>query len=274
MKKFQPSPDSEDWSALRTRFLSSLSPLTPLYQVFDALPDHSFFAKDAQFRILCANRNFHERMGFPDEGSILGKNDFELFPEYLARNFRNDDEEVLNSGRPKLKIVELFFNRQGIPDWFLTHKFPLRDRTDRVIGLMGVSVSYDRGDPLMAPNQAVGRAIAYLREHFRERVDVATLARTAHLSPRQLHRKFVEAFGTSPQGFLMKLRIQAACEALRQDGAQISEVARELGYCDQSTFTQHFSKHMGVTPFRYQRQYRLDQGQSAPPAHSRKTTGS
>lgn len=274
MKPTRPPLPHEDWGEIRTRFLESISPATPLYRVFDALPDHSFFAKDSQFRIVCANRNFHERMGFQNEAAILGKDDFELFPEYLARNFRKDDEEVLESGAPKLKIVELFFNQQGIPDWFLTHKFPLWDRNNRLIGLMGVSVSYGGVDSLMAPNQAVGRAIAHLRKHFRDRVDVATLARIAHLSPRQLHRKFVEAFGTSPQGFLMKLRIQAACEALRQDGAQISEVARELGYCDQSTFTQHFSKHMGVTPFRYQRQYRLDQGQSAPPAHSRKTTGS
>jgi AraC-like DNA-binding protein len=55
----------------------------------------------------------------------------------------------------------------------------------------------------------------------------------------------------------MKLRIQAACDALQREGSQISEVARELGFCDQSAFTQLFQKHVGLTPFKYQKRFRL-----------------
>jgi len=44
---------------------------------------------------------------------------------------------------------------------------------------------------------------------------------------------------------------------LQKEGSQISEVARELGFCDQSAFTQLFQKHVGLTPLNYQRRYRL-----------------
>jgi AraC-like DNA-binding protein len=55
----------------------------------------------------------------------------------------------------------------------------------------------------------------------------------------------------------MKLRIQATCEALQKEGAQITEVARDLGFCDQSAFTHHFHRHMGLTPLKYLQQFRL-----------------
>ena len=64
-------------------------------------------------------------------------------------------------------------------------------------------------------------------------------------------------FGASPQAFIMKLRIQAACEALQLEGAQIADVSRDLGFCDQSAFTHHFHCHMGMTPLKYLQQFRL-----------------
>ena len=66
--------------------------------------------------------------------------------------FRRDDTEVLRSGKPMLNSIELFFNRQGIPDWFLTHKLPVRDRRGRVIGIIGVTQSYGFGSKVREPS--------------------------------------------------------------------------------------------------------------------------
>ena len=244
----------------RTRFLRSMSPDSPFYALMDHLPGLSFFAKDAEFRLVCANRHFYERFGFTREADIVGKDDFDLFPPRLAENFRRDDEEVMQSGKPRLNIVELFFNQQGIPDWFITNKLPVFDVDGRVIGVMGTTQSYEGKKQVLQPYLQIDRAVGYIRGHFRQRISVEDLAALVHLSPRQLHRKFVETFGSSPQAFIMKLRIQAACEALQHEGSTISEVALELGFCDQSSFTQHFQKHVGLTPLKYLRQFRLVQG--------------
>lgn len=244
-------------AALRERFIRRVSAASPFYQMFDHLPDLAFFAKDRDFRFMCASRRFMDHFGFHDENEIVGKNDFHLFPDRLAENFRRDDEEVFSSGKPKLNIVELFFTDQGIPDWFVTNKLPLFDEKGRVIGLMGTVQSFEGKKQVLQPYLQIDRALAYIREHFRTGVSITELAEIVHLSPRQLHRKFVETFGASPQAFIMKLRIQAACEALQKEGAQIAEVGRELGFCDQSAFTQHFHRHMGMTPLRYLRQFRL-----------------
>src|SRR5262245_9214160 len=97
-------------SDLRSRFLHSLAPDSQFYRMFDHLPGISFFAKNRQFQLMCANKHFMETMGFKNENELVGKEDFDLFPRRLAESFRRDDEEILRTGEPKLNIVELFFN--------------------------------------------------------------------------------------------------------------------------------------------------------------------
>src|SRR6186997_1938178 len=207
-------PKSKTAAAERIRFLQQIGPDTPFYRLFDHMPDVSFFAKDRHFRLMCASQNFIERFGFREESQVIGKTDFDLFPSRLAENFRRDDEEVMRTGQPKLNIVELFFTGQGIPDWFVTNKLPLRDRKGHVIGVMGTVQSYEGRRQVLQPYLQLDRAVNYIRENFRRGVSVKELSHVLHVSLRQLHRRFVEAFGSSPQAFIMKLRIQAACEAL------------------------------------------------------------
>jgi len=243
--------------ATRARFLRRIGPETPFYQLFDQMPDVSFFAKDRDFRFMCASQRFIERFGFHRESDVIGRDDFDLFPSRLAENFRHDDEEVLRTGAPKRNIVELFFTEQGVPDWFITHKLPLRDRRGRVIGVMGTVHSYEARRQVMQPYLQLDRAVAYIRENFRRGVTVKELSHAVHLSARQLHRKFVETFGSSPQAFILKLRLQSACEALQRGDAPIGTVAADLGFCDQSAFTQLFQKHIGLTPLKYRQRFRL-----------------
>lgn len=246
-------------SALRSGFLSRIGTDTPFYRLFDHLPEISFFAKDEKFRLMCASLRFLERFGFTDESEVIGKDDFELFPERLAENFRRDDEEVIRTGEPKLNIVELFFNAQGVPDWFITNKLPLRDAGGAVVGVMGTVHSYEGRREVLHPYVQLDRAISYIREHFRSGVSVKELGHAIRVSPRQLHRKFMTAFGASPQTFIMKLRIQAACDALQDKDAEIQEVARAHGFCSQSAFTQLFQKYVGLTPLKYQKRFELKQ---------------
>lgn len=238
---------------LKSEFLLQLSPKSNFEVLFDHLPGVSFFAKNREFRLVAANRAFWERLGASCEAELVGKDDFELFPERLARKFRDDDEAVVASGRPKLKIVELFFNRQGLPDWYFTNKFPVFGRDGAVIGVMGTVQSYSGRRTALTPHLQIDRAVHYLREHFHEHVNLTDLAKRTGMSVRQFNRRFREVFGTNPRTFLIKTRVQAACELLRTTDRPIAEIALEFGFCDQSAFTQHFRRHMGITPAAYRR---------------------
>ena len=55
----------------------------------------SFFVKVKNFRLIFANPFFYRRLGLKSQKELLGRDDFELFPEPLAKKFRKDDESVM-----------------------------------------------------------------------------------------------------------------------------------------------------------------------------------
>jgi AraC-like DNA-binding protein len=225
--------------------------------LLEQLPGIAFFAKDAELRFVAANRQFYERLGVKKEEDILGMADTQLFPNRLAHHFREDDLEVMRTGTAKVNIVELFFNRQGIPDWFLTHKFPVRDHLGGVVGIMGITQTYQGNRQAFQPFQAIEKAVKLIREQYQKKISVTDLADHVKLSPRQLQRRFHETFGCSPQAFILKVRLQASCELLQEADLSLGEIALATGFSDQSAFAQHFKRNLGVSPRQYQARFRI-----------------
>ena len=124
------------------------------------------------------------------------------------------------------------------------------------IGLIGTTRSYGEQQAAVMPEMRIAPAVEHLRRNYRERLQVEDLAERAGLSKRQFDRVFGDAFGVGPQEFLIRLRVQRACEELREREVRLGDLAQELGFCDQSSFTQHFRKRMGETPLKYQKRYR------------------
>ena len=246
---------SPNESALSTqrRFLETISPDTPFYSLFDHMPGISFFAKNANLEIMCTNAAFLERLGFKSEEEIIGTTDYELFPKSLADHFRADDQWVIKHAKPKLHIVEQFVNPDGLPDWYLTNKLPILDRDGRAIGVMGTAQNYESDKRIIQPYLRIEPAIQFIRERFREKISVSDVAATVHLSVRQLDRRFREILKMSPQEFITKLRMKAACEMLSRGEDGILDIALSLGFYDQSSFTLQFRRHMGITPLKYRK---------------------
>jgi AraC-like DNA-binding protein len=92
-----------------------------------------------------------------------------------------------------------------------------------------------------------------MRHHFGGRLTIESLASECGLSIRAMQRQFQRVFGLTPQEFLIKTRVAAACHLLRTTARPLSEIAAECGFADQSSFTQHFRGHVGLTPSRYRK---------------------
>ena len=122
--------DSNQALKLKDQFLAKIAPDSHFDILFNHIPGISFFAKNKNLELISANKRFWERLTVNSEAELIGKNDFQLFPQRLAENFRKDDMEVMKMAQPKLDILELFFDSQGLPDWFLTNKFPIFELLD------------------------------------------------------------------------------------------------------------------------------------------------
>lgn len=236
-------------------FLRTIGGPQQFQQLFEHLPGVYFFVKDRQSRMVCASQPFWEHLGAKSEAEIIGRIDDDFFPRHAADHFKSDDRLVMSTGQPLIGRVELWYNEQRVLDWFVTNKYPVRDTTGAIIGVMGIVRSYEGQRRTMQPMSLINSTVDYIREHHQRRLTVEELADRAGLSPRQLHRKFREVFGLSVQEFLVKTRIQAASETLLKSDLSIAQIANDYGFCDQSAFTQLFRKHMGMTPRRFRVQY-------------------
>lgn len=106
--------------------------------------------------------------------------------------------------------------------------------------------------PLKAAHAAVMRTRDYLHAHYASDVSLETLAAIAGLSRFHFCRVFHKELGVSPSVYQTQLRIAQAKKLLLQ-GISIAMVADLTGFYDQSHFSRHFKRQVGVTPGGYVR---------------------
>ncbi len=235
---------------LQTQFFSQLSDPRAIIGIFEHLPEIYFFIKDRKGQIIAASNTILNRLGMTTESDFIGKTDAEVYPPHLADAYRADDDLVFSTGKPLLDRLEVWLDESGRADWCVTTKVPLKDSSGQTVGLMGVS-RRDLDRAALEPNRISTRAVAYLHKHIERISSIEELARGIRVSLRTLNRKINHDLGISPYELILRIRIQLAAEALMKTSEPISSIALSHGFCDQSHFTQHFRKRMGMTPKRF-----------------------
>ncbi len=237
---------------LQAEFFARIADPQAVRAIFEHLPGVFFFVKDAEGRHIAANSVTFTRFGIRHERELVGAMDEKFFPPEVVKAFRDDDQKVIRSGKPLINRLEVWYDEQRNLDWFLTTKLPVRDRTGKVIGVMGIT---RRDEERMRHHDVkeVTAAVQHARKNSDKNVSTAELARAAGVSERHLHRKLRTTLGLTPHELMLRTRIQSAAEALAKTSAPIIEIALNHGFCDQSAFTQQFRKRTGMTP----KQFRL-----------------
>jgi PAS domain S-box-containing protein len=105
------------------------------HSLVETLPQN-IFRKDLEGRFTFANQQFCKVLNRRlDE--IVGKTDFDFFPEPLARKYQEDDRKVLTSGKPYDSVEE---NQPpgGSKLYVQVVKTPLYDADGKPVGLQGI----------------------------------------------------------------------------------------------------------------------------------------
>jgi PAS domain S-box-containing protein len=103
-------------------------------QIFELLPA-SVFIKGRNNELIEFNKSFEQFMRIPKE-ELLTKTTYELFPD--AEKYKADDLEVIETGKPKLNIIEEVIV-PGDVIWLRTDKVPLTNDKGETIGVLGIS---------------------------------------------------------------------------------------------------------------------------------------
>ncbi|GAB4434061.1 MAG: hypothetical protein Kow00120_00190 [Anaerolineae bacterium] len=105
--------------------------------IFDAAPVMIWY-KDTENRILRLNKAAAAAMG-RTVAEVEGRSVYDLHDRADAEQYHQDDLEVINSGQPKLGIVEALRSPEGETRWIQTDKVPTFDAEGNVTGVVVVS---------------------------------------------------------------------------------------------------------------------------------------
>ena len=108
-----------------------------LRTIIDISPD-AIYVKDRPCHKTLANPAELKYMGCQTEAEAVGKTDFEIYPEELARGYFADDQAVIEAGKPVLNREEKVVSPNGDVRWVLSSKIPLRDAAGKIAGLVGI----------------------------------------------------------------------------------------------------------------------------------------
>ncbi len=120
--------------AERTAELAAANDMLQL--VRDTIPVRLFW-KNKDLVYLGCNSLFAKDAGRESPEAVIGETDYTLCWREQAERYRQDDQEVLDSGKPKLNYEEPQTTPDGKQIWLRTSKVPLRDINNRVIGILG-----------------------------------------------------------------------------------------------------------------------------------------
>ena len=96
-------------------------------------------------------------------------------------------------------------------------------------------------------------ALGLMERDLSEDLDIATLARSANLSPKHFARCFKDVVGVPPMAYLQALRLSRARAALATTRRTAVAIAVEHGFADAAHFSRAFKRTYGLTPTHFRR---------------------
>jgi PAS domain S-box-containing protein len=112
---------------------------TLLRTLIDNLPDY-IYIKDTIGRFIVGNNAVVRSFGFSSEGNLIGKTDYDIFPEKIADQFRIFEQKIIQSGKGiyDFEGPAIDPSKKEKERWVSTTKVPLWDAQGKVIGTMGI----------------------------------------------------------------------------------------------------------------------------------------
>ena len=105
-------------------------------------------------------------------------------------------------------------------------------------------------------NEVVDSILAYLYEHYTEKVELETLAERTFCTESHIARVFKKHMGTTIISYLHKIRIDKSIRLMEEERLSVKEAAEAVGYQNLNHFYKYFNIYTGMAPAAYMKQRR------------------
>ncbi len=102
----------------------------------------------------------------------------------------------------------------------------------------------------------VHEAMMYIERHYNQDITVAQLAGWCNLDRSYFGKIFKNTMLVTPHEYILRYRINTACDLLKNTDLSIGEISAQVGYENQLHFSRAFKKITGVPPRDWKKQNR------------------
>ena len=130
----------------------------------------------------------------------------------------------------------------------------VRDRINVPCSFLAVRQSsdfYSIDDP------DIDRALAFIREHACNRIQINDIVNEINVSERTIYRGFKKYLGRTPQVVILRTQMETAMQLLRETTISVAGIARRTGFSTPEYFVRAFRRECGITPNVYRKQCHL-----------------
>ena len=193
------------------------------HTLMENTPDHIYF-KDTESRFIRINRSLAESFGLENPADAVDKTDFDFFTREHAQQAYQDEQNVIESGKP----IEGKQEKETWPDeqdtWVSTTKVPIRDRDGQIKGTCGISrdiTEYYRAQQAVRDSEANWRSLVESVPDIISTINLDYCIEFINRLPPNLGLKPEDLVGKSVFDFLTEEhheRIKEACAKVIETG--------------------------------------------------------
>ena len=129
------------------------------------------------------------------------------------------------------------------------------DLRDYVIRQVQQLIKESRSERENRERKPVLEAIAYMKEHFTEKITLEDVAATIGFNTNYFSELFKKETGENFSNYLLGIRMEKAKQMLRDTKIPVYEIGESVGDKDAKYFSQQFMKVVGVKPAEYRKLY-------------------
>ena len=99
----------------------------------------------------------------------------------------------------------------------------------------------------------IARVRAFIDENLHRTIHVEDLSAVAQRSRAHFSRSFKQAFGEPPHAYVVRKRLEKACQLMTTSSASLNKIAQSVGFSDQAHLCKLFGQAFGQSPSSWRR---------------------